>query len=110
MSPKNQKNRPLCPVSRVQNGIEYRCGKFVGHELELGNEECVAQAAEYMQKPESMMNDWRGLVMQSRPLLEWMAANERVVGLEHASSAQRVLVRVYMLSSGKPGLVKTTAL
>lgn len=41
--------------------------------------------------------------------LEWMVVNEEVVGEELADEARRTLVRIYMATTPRPGLAKTTS-
>lgn len=100
---KKNADRPRCSTTRVHNGVEYRCAKLAGHENEVGNEECEAQAAEYYER----VVDWQTLLLTSRPLLEWIAANEAIVGKERHELARRILVRVYLARTPKPGIKNT---
>lgn len=94
-----------CTVSRVQNGIVYRCCKEMGHDLHPGDEEHVARAAEYTDSKN--VEVWRMIAEASRPLLEWLAANPEF-NPHRAEAARRVLVRMYIASTPRPGLTKTS--
>ncbi len=94
-----------CDVVDVRNGVVYRCSKNEGHEVEFGNEEHETQAREYAEKAPN----WKDLAEASKPLLEWMVANEPTVGRERAEAARRVLVRMYMAATPRPGVARTTS-
>lgn len=95
--------RPLCSVSRIHNGVEYRCSKYEGHDLDPSDEEHVTRAPEYADKAP----DWMLIGLSAKPLLEWMAANEKIVGLERSELARRCLVKMYLAAvPRRPGLAK----
>ena len=54
--------------------------------------------------------NWIQFGFAAKPLLEWMASNESVVGSERAENARRCLVKMYLAATPQhPGIVKTRA-
>lgn len=92
-----------CPVTAFRGGVEYRCSKKAGHVHVPGDADCEAIAPEYVgvRQPH-----WRELFLEARPILEWMAEHEEVVGAERANEARRVLVRLYVAASPRPSITK----
>lgn len=80
----------------------YRCRKPAGHERERGNEQCEAQAEEYVYKEPN----WRSIFEEARPALEWIVMNEDKLGGETVEIARKVLVRAYLATSQRSGVVK----
>lgn len=92
-----------CEVTRVVGTIEYRCAKDSGHERERGNEECEVTADEYVDRN----INWQDVAMRSRPFLEWFVTNEYIVGKERADNARKLLVRMYLTLTPRPGIAKS---
>lgn len=92
-----------CEVRRVVGTIEYRCAKDMGHERVRGDEECEVTADEYVDRT----INWQDVAMRSRPFLEWFVANEFIVGKPRADDARKILVKMYLTLTPRPGITKT---
>jgi len=90
---------PQCTVASWRNGVLYRCTKARGHENNPLDIEHVARATEYAYR------NWQVMFEEARPLLEHIVSTQP--DTPQANTARKLLIKAYLSTSTRPGVVKT---